>query len=88
MNFDNKNKKYTEDELDAKNKISLELDEKFSYPDNYTMTRIIYDTSHGKSIYSDDNSRYELGYDSEDDGSIQELKKKLVNKFYIITLSF
>lgn len=83
MSLDNKNqenKNMTESQIDAKNNFSLKFDEKFNYSDSYTVPWVRYDSAHGKSIYSDGTPNYQLGYDSEEDESVQELKEKLVGK--------
>ena len=83
MNKDLKNKKInglSESDIDAKNKIILNLDEKFYCKDNYTMKYLQYDCNHGTSSYSDENNRTELPYDSEENECIQQLKKKLTKK--------
>lgn len=83
MSKDLKNKKVnglTESEIDAKNKININLDEKFICKDNYTINSIQYDYNHGASSYSDENNRIELPYDSEESECIQQLKKKLTEK--------
>lgn len=83
MSQDLKNKKInglTESEIDAKNKMNINLDEKFNCKDNYTINRVQYDCNHGTSLYSDENNIIELPYDSEENECIQQLKKKLTEK--------
>lgn len=70
----------SERQIDDKMKISLTLDDKFTYCDNYNIFRTEYDSSHGRSIYSDENKRGELPYDTDDSESLKELKTKLIEK--------
>lgn len=58
----------------------LDDGEQLIYSDNYMMPKIRYDTDHGKSIYSDENIKRGLNYDSSEDESVQELKKKVIEK--------
>lgn len=78
MSLNNFNK-MSEIEIDAMNNVTLELNENFIYPDNYTMSKMKYDTAHGKSIYSNE-IKNQLPFDSDEDESIQELKKRVIEK--------
>ena len=78
-NNSQKIKGLSEVDIDNKNKFSLQLDEN-NFSDNYTIQQVSYDTDHGKSIFSDENNKMSLGYDSEEDDTVQELKRKLSEK--------
>jgi hypothetical protein len=76
----NKKKCFSEMQIDVKNKVNIEFNEKSVYANNYTMQYLKYDSDHGKSVYSDEGNVRELPYDPDEDESIQELKNKLIDK--------
>lgn len=74
----------TEFEIDNMLRTNLIFDDKFLLVDNLSVSRYDYDTCHGKSIYNDNVHYGPMPFDSDEDESVKELRKKLVNKLKIL----